>query len=576
MAPPLMTRSAMMRLPMVRSQKPARLLLLLLLAATLLAGCGKRGGEPKNPPPAADAADTADTGTPQRGGTVTASFIAEPGGINEYVTPATLVTDELLFTVFRHLVQEQPDFDKGPPTFAPELARSYDWSPDHKTLTFHLREDALWSDGVPVTAEDVVWTWQVQTDPQVAWDSAHMKNGIARVEAVDPHTVRFLFKSAYAKQMTDANEGAIIPKHAWSKLPFAKWHESADWFKQTAVYSGPFVVASWKPQQEVVLARNPRFYEKDRPYLDRVVMRITADPSAGLLQVLNGEVDFISQIPPGDAAKVQSDPKLRLITYWSNLYVFVAWNSADPLFADRDVRRALTLAIDRKAIVDTILGPYGRVGSSPILSSVWAHDPQLQPLPYDPAGARRILESKGWKDTDGDGVLDRNGKPFAFELTSNAGNRQRADASVMMQEQLRKVGVKATPRVLEFNTLIEQSNRGQLAAVVMGLSLDTSLDLTGNFHSKSIPGPGREGSNYERYVNPELDRLIDRLKLEPDLRQALPEIVQIQRIIDRDQPVTFLWESQRLSPINRRVHNAHPNQLRSFFNLKDWWVEPRP
>jgi peptide/nickel transport system substrate-binding protein len=550
--------------------RPAKLLAATLLAASLFGGCGQRESQRENEHPA-----QAGAGTPRRGGSVTVAIIAEPGGLNEYTTPSSLPTDEVLFTVFRHLVQEQPDFSEHPPTFAPELAASYEWSADHKTLTFHLRENAVWSDGVPITAEDVRWTWQAQTDPTVAWDNAFMKREIRDVEAVDPHTVRFHFHRSYAKQMSDANEGTILPKHAWEKLPFARWRQSADWFKQHAVFSGPFVIASWKTQQELVLRRNERFYEKDRPYLDQVVLRVTLDPGSALIQLLNGEVDFFGQIPPSDAPRIKADPRLNLVAYWSNLYVFVAWNNDDPLFADRDVRRALTLGIDRQAIVDTILGPYGNVAVSPIISSVWAHDRSIKALPYDPAEARRILEAKGWKDSNGDGVLDRGGKPFAFELASNAGNQQRTDAAVMIQQQLSKLGIRATPRLLEFNTLVDQANKGQIAAMVLGLSLDTSLDLTGNFHTSQIPSPNNEGSNFERYRNPEVDRLIDEIAATPDIRSALPKLNQLQQILHRDQPVTFLWESQRLSPVNKRIHDAKPNALRSFFNLKDWWVEPR-
>ena len=123
------------------------------------------------------------------------------------------------------------------------------------------------------------------------------------------------------------------------------------------------------------------------------------------------------------------------------------------------MRRALTLAIDRKTIVDTLLGPYGRVADSPILTSVWAHDPAVHPWPYDPAEARRILAAKGWKDTDGDGVLDKDGKPFAFELITNTGNQARTDATVMIQDQLKKVGIRATPRQVEFNTLADADDR---------------------------------------------------------------------------------------------------------------------
>lgn len=547
--------------------RPARLFVCTLLAVSLLAGC--RQGVGKSEPQAGSGA-----ATPHRGGTLVIGLASEPGSLNEYIVPASLVTREAAETVFLNLMQEQPDFAEHPPTFLPSLAKSFEWSADHKTLTFHLRENAVWSDGVPVTADDVRWTWQAQTDKDVNWDSAFMKRGIRDVEVADPHTVRFQFTRVYAKQMGDANEGTILPRHVWGKVPFAQWRQKADWFKQNAVYDGPFVVASWTPQQELVLRRNERYYQKDRPYLDRVVFRIIPDAGSALTQLLSGELDFLPQIPPSQAPRIKGSPRLDLIAYWSNLYVLVGWNNEKPLFADPEVRRALTMAIDRKAIVDTILGPYGRVAISPVIAAVWAHDRTLQPVPYDPAGARRILATKGWKDTDGDGILDRGGKPFAFELSSNAGNQQRADAAVMIQDQLKKVGIRATPRILEFNTLITQSNKGEIDAIILGLSLDTSLDLTGNFHSRSIPVPGHDGSNFFRYKDPEVDRLLDHIIEAPDFQAARPDLDRVQRLIDRDQPVTFLWESQRLSPINKRVHDATPNLLRSFSNLQNWWVEP--
>lgn len=544
--------------------RPARLRFPGVLAIALLAGCGRDETDAPQVPTAQG---------PRRGGTVVTGWGAEPSGVNEYITPSTNATNEVLFLIFRHLLEEQPDFFTGPPSLTPQLATSYEWSDDHKTLTFHLRKDAVWSDGVPLTAEDVRWSWQAQMDPDVAWDSAYMKAEITDVEAVDPHTVRFHFRRAYAKQILDANEGVILPRHVWSKLPFSKWRESADWFKQNLVTAGPFKIHSWTPQQELVLARNDRYYEKDRPYLDRVVMRFLPDPSTQMTQLLNGELDFVFQIAPSDAQRILAAPHLQLVPFWSNLSVVVTWNLTDPLFSDPEVRRALTLALDRQAIVETILGRYGRVGSSPIVSDVWAHDRSIKPLPYDPAEARRILAAKGWRDSNGDGILDRNGKPFAFEISTNTNNQQRADSLVMIQDQLKKVGIQATPRILEFNTLTAQTNSGDFQAAVVGFVMDTSLDLTGNYQSRAIPP---NGSNSMRYANPEVDRLMDEVAAAPDLRAVLTQIHALERIIVRDQPVTFLWESQRLAVVSKRTHDANPNQLRGFFNLKDWWVEPRP
>jgi len=539
--------------------------LVLLAAGLLLAGC-RAGTEPSGG--SAGAGNTA----PRRGGTVVTGWIGEPGGVNELIVPSSQVTSEMLFRVFLHLREEQPDFEKHPPTMAPQLAKSYEFSADHKTLTFHLREDAVWSDGVPVTAEDVRWSWQAQTNPDVAWDSVDHKSRITDVEVVDPHTVRMHFKQVYAKQLLDANEGVILPKHAWEKLPFAQWRQSGEWFKAHLVVDGPFTVTSWQPGQQVILQRNGRYYEKGLPYLDRVVMRTVPDQASLLAQLLNGELDFVPQIAPGDARQVQANPRLELIPYWFNLYVGVYWNTEHPLFSDPEVRRALTMAIDRQTIVDTLLDSYGRTATSPILTSVWAHDKSLKPLPYDPAAARGILAAKGWQDTNGDGVLDRGGKPFAFELLTNAGNKPRADAMVMIQDQLKKVGIRVEPRLVEFNTLMSETTEGKYQAVIFGQSLDTSLDMTETFHSRSIA----EGGNLTRYRNPELDRLLETAANQPDMLSERPYLERIQQILYRDQPITLLWESKRLTAINKRLRNVKPTMTFSFFNLKGWWIEPVP
>jgi len=533
-----------------------------LAASSVLGGC-RREVKP---------AGEAGTGVPRRGGTVVTGWTSEPAGVNEIIVPSSQPTHEMLFRMFLHLLEEQSDFDKHPPTFKPELARSFDWSADHKTLTFHLRDDVVWSDGVPVTADDVRWTWQAQVSKDVVWEQAEAKKSITDVEIVDPHTVRFHFSRVYAKQLLDANEGTILPKHAWEKLPFAQWRKSGDWFKQHLVVDGPFTIAAWQPQQQVVLQRNERYYEKGLPRLDRVVMRMIPGQSVGLTQLLNGELDFLPQIAIGDVKRVKDAKDIQLIALWFNIYVAVGWNTEDPLFQDPEVRRALTLGIDRQTIVDTLLGPYGRVADSPILTMVWAHDNSIRPWPYDPAEAKRILAAKGWKDTNGDGVLDKGGKPFSFELITNTGNQLRADATVMIQDQLKKIGVQAQPKQVEFNTLASDTTDGKFAATLIGFTMDTSLDMTSNFHSRSIG----EGANYVRYRNAEMDRLLETAESQPDVKAEQPYLNQIQQLVHRDQPVTLLWESQRLTAVNKRVKDVRPTLTYSFFNLKEWWVEPKP
>jgi peptide/nickel transport system substrate-binding protein len=533
------------------------------LVLFLAAGCNGKGNDSSTAPTPA-----ADLGQPRRGGTVVVGWSAAPTGVNETITQGTAITTELVRQLFPQLLEEQPDFEEHPPTFKPLLAKSYEWSPDRKTLTFHLREDAVWSDGVPVTADDVRFTWQAHRHKDVAWDSAYMKDHITDAEVVNPKTVRFHFAKVYAKQMQDVNEGGILPKHVWEKLPFSQWRDNGDWFREHLVVSGPFNVGQWDPQQQVVLVRNPRYFEKGRPYLDKVVIRNIADATSLLTQLFSGEIDFAPQVQPEDVKRIQENPRLAAIPYWFRTYVCVIWNERSSMFADADVRRALTLGIDRQTLADTLFPGMARVAVSPIVQSVWAFDRSLGPLPYDPQEARRILESEGWKDTNGDGILDKGGKPFSFVLLSNAGNQQRNDAAVMIQEQLKQVGVRVEPRIVEFNSLVDDATSGGFDAMVFGFQMDTSMDLTAQFGSDAE----KEG-NFGAYKNPEFDRLMVEAMAKPQSQDAKPALDRIQQILHRDQPVTFLWESQRLSAINRRIHDARPNVLFSLYNLEDWWVD---
>ena len=544
--------------------RAAKLFLALPLAALLASGC--RPAEEKEPGPANPAAAE----TPRRGGTVVTGWTAEPGGVNELILPSSQVSTEVLFRLFLHLVEEQPDYAEHPPTMKPQLAKSWEWSPDHKILTFHLREDAVWSDGVPITAEDVRWTWQAQINRDVSWDNAVSKQWIEDVEVVDPHTVRFHYSRAYAAQLLNANEGVILPKHAWGKLPFSEWRKNADWFKKNLVVSGPFTIASWEPQQQLVLVRNERYYEKGLPYLDKVVMRFISDQPSLIPQLLSGDLEFSPQITPSDVPRIEASPRLQVLDYWVNLYVGIGWNNEHPLFSDPDVRRAITLAIDRQTIVETLLGDYGQVAVSPVPSFFWAHDRSIKPWPYDPAEARKILAAKGWKDSDGDGILDKGGRPFAFEILTNAGNQVRIDAAVMVQDQLKKVGIRVEPRQVEFNTLVERTIAGDFAGSIIGFSVDTSLDLTSSFSTQGI----KDGANYMRYSNPQVDSLLAEGLQQPEMALMGPYIQKVQQIIHREQPLTFLWESKRLSVVAKRVQDARPSPSFAFFNLKEWWVRP--
>lgn len=524
------------------------------------------------PAPQAAAAPPSSS-APRQGGTVVIGTLADLVSVNEVIAGGSIFADDMAQRfLFVRLLEEQPDYQEHPPTFAPQLAERYEWSADHLILTLHLRSDVVWSDGVPVTAEDVRFTWQAQTSPDIAWENGYLKESIKDVEVVDPHTVRMRFAHAYFAQLADANEGVILPKHAWGVLPFAQWRSSAAWFRDHLVVAGPFTLASWTPQQEIVLARNPKYFRPGLPRLDRVVFRVQPDASGMVEQLLAGQLDFVEQISARQAERVRTSERTRLLSYWSRQYTFVCWNTRRPQFADPEVRRALAMAIDRQRLIDTLWGGHARLSSSPVISDVWAHDKTLAPLPYDPREARRILNARGWKDSDGDGILDRAGKPLRFELLTNTGNSIRADAAAMIQEQLKRIGVDAQPRQIEGNTMNDKGQKHDFDAMIQGFGIDTSLDLAYAFATESI----KDGNNFAAYSNPEVDRLLRQARAQTEPALAKPILDRVQQILYREQPIATLWEPQRLDAASRRLQGAAPNALTAFFNVREWWVLEQP
>jgi peptide/nickel transport system substrate-binding protein len=498
------------------------------IVLVFLAGaCG--GGGASAPPPRVEAG-------PQRGGTLVIGSTVDADAWNEYVSQQTFAQN-ILRRVYARLAQEQGDTSEHPPSFAPLLAASWAFSGDGLTLTFKLNE-AAWSDGTPLTAADVRFTYAAQTSPEVGWTGASFKEHIKDVQVVDPRTVSFRFDRAYPEMLADAVEGGILPEHVFSKIPFSAWR-THDW-SQVNIGSGPFLLQSWRPGEEIVLVRNPRYLVPDRPLLDKVVVRIVPDVGNLETQLAAGTLDYVEGVPPQDAKRLAGTPGVTLSAFDNPMFDYVGWNGAKKPFDDPDVRRALTLAIDRKAIVDDLLYGYGRISTGPLLSTWWAADPTLAAYPYEPDEARRILEAKGYNA----------GHPLSFELTTNAGNRVREAVTLKIQEQLARIGVNVAPRSFEMKAFRERNVAGNYDAYVAGWRFNGKLDLASIFGSKAVPPAG---SNVVAYRSPEADMLLAAIGEASDWTQAKAAYAKFARRIHEDQPYTFLYEGKKIAAFGPRV-----------------------
>jgi peptide/nickel transport system substrate-binding protein len=479
-------------------------------------------------------------------------------------TATNAFSQEVIDLLALRLAEEQDDFAQGPPTFKPGLASSWEFSPDRKTLTFHLDPKARWSDGAPVTSADVAFSYKAAASPEVAWVGSDVKEAIAEALTPDPRTVVFRFARVYPYQLMDAVEGNILPARVYGATPLKEWPEHP--FLTAPVSSGPFLLKRYERGSLIELQRNPRYARAPLPRLDTVIFRVIPDETTLVNELLAGGIDFMENVPADAAAKIRAVPRLDLVRAPDLSYTFISWNTGRPLFKEARVRRALTMAIDREAIIEGLLKETGRPSAGPILSCMWACDRSLKPLPYDPEAAKRLLAEVGFKDSDGDGLLDRDGQPFRFELETNQGSGLRADIVQMVAAQLRKVGVEAVPRTFEFGAFIARHEKHDYDAFVGSWRESTKVDLKSAFHSASRTG----GYNYGSYADAELDALIDKARLEADREAARKLWFKAQEIIARDQPLTFLFERDRLHAVPRDLTGLRLSPRSAYVGLEEW------
>jgi len=495
---------------------------------------------------------------PRRGGTVVIGSISDVDSWNEYVSRQSFAY-RVLRRMYLELARETGDVDTADEPYEPELAESWSFADDGRSLTFRLRE-AVWSDGRPITADDVRFTWDAQRSPDVPWISAESKDRITDVEVVDARTVTFRFDDVYPFRLADAVTGGILPKHVFGEVPFGEW-ATHDW-SSARVASGPFVLDRHDAANEIVLVRNPKYFRSGYPLLDRVVIRIVPDIGNLVTQLMAGEVDYVEGVPPRDAERLGGASDVAVIAFDYPQYDFIGWNGARAPFGDAEIRRALTLAVDRNALVEELLYGYGKVSKGPVPSTWWGANDGFEPWGHDPDEARRILAAKGYGPE---------GTPLRIDLLTNSGNRLREEMLVKIQEQLRRVGVEATVHPVEMRTMRQQVASGDYDGYLGGWAFFGKVDLRSLFGSSATPP---HGINVVGYRSNDVDGLLDALDRARTKQEMKPKLDAIQLAIHDDQPYTFLYEMQKITAHAPHLHGVKivtPSD--TLADLEQFWID---
>lgn len=446
---------------------------------------------------------------------------------------------------------------------SPQLA-SWEWNRSRTVLTLRLRDDIVWGDGVPTTAGDVVWTLEAARAPEVAYSRARDLAAVEAVEAAGSHEVRVRFsrpQPTFPDVLTDL---AILPAHLFEGVDLSEVRNAP--FNLRPIGNGRFEFVEYLPNQRWVFRRRESFPgDLGRPSIERFVVTVVDEPSTKLAALTSGELDFAG-ISPAHAEFVRADSRLEVVDFPVLFVYAVVWNLRRDPFDELNVRTALTMAIDRKLIVDAYLFGFGTLADGPVPPEHPWYEP-VQRVPYDPERARRMLKDAGWL-VDDDGIREKDGRTLSFELmTVGSGD---AALEQMIQAQLREIGVRVRIRQLEMSAFLAtaQAPERDYDAVVIGLPGDLALGYVGALFASERAGP----LAYAGYRSARFDEAVERAAragTEAELRDAWREA---QRILAEDHPVTWLYHARGLHGVNRRVRHP-PTDLRGeLARIAEWRI----
>lgn len=521
-----------------------------LLLAALASACADR--------PAGDARDEA-----RFGGTVVIADNGDLDNLNGLVAAQKHSQEINQYLLFLPLLRLGPDLD-----YQPALAESWDVTGDTAAV-FTLRRDVHWHDGVQTTAYDVVFTFDRVKDPVTAYPNTDFFEHWAHAEVIDSFTVRFSF-APHAEPLAGVPFLPIMPAHLLDSIAPENMRQAA--FNKRPVGNGPFRFVDYRANDRWVFEANPDFSPSlgGRPYVDRIVWRVIPDNTAQVAEITAGSADIVLTPPSAEFQQLIQRAGLRGIDRPSRQFAMVIWNGRHPALSDPRVRHALTLAIDRKQIVQVLRAGFGEVAVGPIPPSHWAFDRGLQPLPFDRDSARATLRAAGIEDRDGDGILDLpDGSPFQIELKHVAGSAINRDMAELIRADLGAIGVRVTTRATDGATMQQDvvSPQRNFEGVLFGWNTALRPNLRNTFHSAE-----RGGYNFATYSNPRADELIGRVDLARNRGEAAPLYAELQRILRDEQPWSFLYYYSDLILMRDRLQGVEMDIRGALVSVQDWWV----
>jgi len=497
---------------------------------------------------------------------------AEPASLMPIHTQASVYTIWITHgyvseNIFEGLLQ----YDADELRLKPLLAESYEISDDGLEVTFQLRDDIHFSDGVPVTTDDVIFTYETIMNPGV--DAASIANyyrDVEKVIKIDDRRVKFVMKRPYFKtlEILGFDDTGILPKHVY------QFDDPEEFNKRVSnpVGSGPYVFEKWDVGREIVLKRSENYWGQ-KPKLSKIVYRFILNDTAAIQAMRSGDIDFMRPLPDQyfDLSRDEEFTKdIDCLSYWTPFvgYFWMGWNQDRVFFKDRRVRMAMTHIVNRELICRKLLKtPEAQVPTGTFYIYGRQSDQSIKPWPYDPARAKQLLDEAGWIDSDGDGIRDKDGVAFRFTYMISSGGSLHKQVAKLLKDEAGKVGIEVTVAPYEWSVFSQRLLDRKFDAVNLAWHGVVEADPYQIWHSSQI---GNRGSNYIGFNNPEADSLMEQARQTLDEEERNKLYHRFHRILHEEQPYTFIYTRPEQRFLNKRFKGVKVHGLG--LQKHEWYV----
>ncbi|GBD90967.1 oligopeptide-binding protein AppA precursor [bacterium BMS3Abin04] len=493
--------------------------------------------------------------------------------------------------IYLSLIGHEWDNENGNITSYPMLAKSWEWINNHKSIKIILRKNLYWSDSSKFTTKDIVFSFDAYSDPKVQSRFYGEFNNFytdkdshidinKSFDVVAPDTVIINFKKNSNPTLFDIDM-PILPEHYFIKLERKNYSTAEINFK--TIGTGPYALKSWLKNEKIVLKKNSLSYLYSEESINRLIFKIIPNYNSRLIQLQKGEIDILDDIRSDDLDELKKANSLNVAVRKGRSYDYVGLCNIDKdlyqkngkivpngLFGSFKVRKALVHAINRKLIIEEFLNNAAELAVSPVAPIFkFALNKSIQPYEFNPELSKKMLLQLGWIDSDQNGILDKNGKEFSFNLYIPSGNPRRKFTANIIKENLKNIGIEVKVQPVEPSVFFNNMFEKKYDAWIAGWAVPIPIDLKPYWNSDLKVSV----ANCVGYQNKDVDLLLEKIENTNDANELSTYYKKVQLLIHNDEPVVFLFWIDNITVYNKKLKNISINPLGSIQHCWEWRVD---